>query len=46
MTSPSEHDQREDDMTTGKVMIELEGVNKMVHAGFAGARMNHGGANR
>ena len=26
---------------TGKVVIELNGVNKVVHAGSGGARMNH-----
>ena len=26
---------------TGNVVIELDGVNKMVHGGSAGARMNH-----
>ena len=26
----------------GKVVIELDGVNKVVHAGSAGVRMNHG----
>ena len=30
-------------MTTGNVVIELEGVNKLVHAGSIGARMSHGG---
>ena len=29
---------------TGNVVIELEGVNKVVHAGSAGGGMNHGGA--
>ena len=31
---------------TGKVVIELEGVNNLVHAGSAGVRMNHGRAGR
>ena len=31
---------------TGKVVIELDGVNKVVHAGAGGAGMNHGGAGR
>ena len=26
---------------TGKVVIELEGVDNLAHAGSAGARMNH-----
>jgi len=33
-------------MTTGNVVIKLEGVNKVVHAGSGGAGMNHGWAGR
>ena len=32
--------QREDVQVTGNVVIELDGVNKMVHGGSAGDRMN------
>ena len=31
---------------TGNVVIELEGVNSLNHAGSAGVRMIHGGAGR